>query len=81
MAAFDALASLTGGGGLSAGGGGPSTAGLRSGDNSFDSSGWNVNFGAGSIDSTRGGEALGGYVPYIVAGLGLLIVWRMNRKR
>lgn len=81
MALFDAMTSLTGGGGLSAGGGGPSSAGLRSGDNAFDSSGWNVNFGSGSIDSTRGSEGLGGYLPYIVAGVGLLIVWRMTRKR
>lgn len=60
---------------------GPATAGLRSGNNAFDSSGWNVNFGEGSIDSNRGGEGLGAYLPYIVAGLGLLIVWRMNRKK
>lgn len=78
---FDAMTSLTSGGGLSAGGGGPSSAGLRSGDNAFDSSGWNVNFGSGSIDSARGSEGLGSYLPYIVAGVGLLIVWRMNRKR
>ena len=78
---LDALTSLTGGGGLSAGGGGPSTAGLRSGDNAFDSSGWNVNFGNGSIDSTRGGSGLSDYVPYVLAGLGLLVAWRMYRKR
>lgn len=80
---FEALGSLTGGGGLSAGGGGPSTAGVRSGDNAFDSSGWNVNFGSGSIDSTRGTDNPlgGGYVPYILAGLGLILAWRMYRKR
>lgn len=81
MALFDAMTSLTGGGGLSAGGGGPSSAGLRSGDNAFDSSGWNVNFGSGSIDSTRGTEGMGAYVPYILAGIGLLVAWRMFRKR
>lgn len=81
MAFGDALTSLTGGGGLSAGGGGPSSAGLRSGDNAFDSSGWNVNFGSGSIDSTRGSTGMEAYVPYIVGALGLLIVWRMSRKR
>ena len=81
MTPFDAMTSLTAGGGLSAGGGGPSTAGLRSGDNAFDSSGWNVNFGDGSIDSARGSEGMGAYVPYILAGLGLLVAWRMYRKR
>ena len=78
---LDALTSLTGGGGLSANSTASATAGLRSGDNAFDSSGWNVNFGSGSIDSTRGASGLSDYVPYVLAGLGLLVAWRMYRKR
>lgn len=51
----------------------------------FDSSGWNVNFGAGRIDSqmektqsTTG--ALDAYMPYAVLFVGVMIVWRMTRK-
>jgi hypothetical protein len=72
------------GGGLSAsvGGGGPSSVDAQS---AFDSSGWNVNFGAGTIESTRsqaegGAGAVQGYMPYILVAAGLLVVWRMTRK-
>lgn len=78
---FDALTSLTGGGGLSDSSTANATAGLRSGNNSFDSSGWNVNFGTGSIDSQRGGTGISAYVPYILAGIGLLVLLRMTRKK
>lgn len=78
---FPSLTSLTNGGGLSAGGGGPSDARTYGGTSSFDSSGWNVNFGGGSIASARGADGLSAWAPYIVAGIGLLIVWRMHRKR
>lgn len=46
----------------------------------FDGSGWNVNFGSGSIDSNReqAGE-LGSYLPYVVVAAGLLIAWRLTR--
>jgi hypothetical protein len=66
--------------GLAGGSAGPSTATLR-GEAAFDSSGWNVNFGTGSIESSRAqaGE-LSSYMPYILVGAGLLIVWRMTRK-
>ncbi len=63
------------------GAGGPSSAALR-GESAFDASGWNVNFGAGGIESSReqAGQ-LSEYMPYIVVGAALLIVWRMTRKR
>lgn len=75
---------------LSAGGGGPSRA-----ENSgmFDSSGWNVSFGSGDISSSAGAKA----TPYSVAGaavaaagedwtpfiigLGVLVIWKMTRKK
>jgi hypothetical protein len=61
--------------------GGPSQAALR-GEVGFDSSGWNVNFGSGAIEATRSqaGE-LSEYMPYLLLGAGLLVVWRMTRKR
>lgn len=69
--------------GSSLGGGpvGPSEAILR-GENMFDSSGWNVNFGAGKIDSNReqAGE-FSQYVPYVLAAAAVLIAWRMSRKK
>lgn len=78
---FSALISLTGGGGLSAGGGGPSSAGGGTNNSGFDSSGWAVNFGAGNANATPSADGLGQWTPYILAGLGLLIAWRMTRKR
>lgn len=55
-----------------------------SASNAFDSSGWNVNFGAGSIASDRrqaGASTFDQYVPYVIAAAGVLIVWRLTRKR
>lgn len=71
----DFMPKLQGGAGGNAG---PSTA--RGGNSSFDSSGWNVNFGSGSVSSSRA-DALGQYGPYILAAVAVLIVWRMNKKR
>lgn len=64
--------------------GGPSSASGES-TSSFDSSGWNVNFGGGSIDSTRaaGSGALSQleqYLPYALIFAGVLIVWRMSKR-
>jgi hypothetical protein len=60
---------------------GPSEASGRL-DGMFDASGWSVNFGAGSIESSRSQSGdLDRYVPYVIAGVGLLIVWRLTRKR
>lgn len=65
---------------------GPSSASSTS---SFDSSGWNVNFGSGGITSQRTqtepsaagvGVAASPYLPYLLAGAALLVVWRMTRK-
>lgn len=64
---------------------GPSNAVARQ-DSGFDSSGWNVNFGSGGITSSdtrdqgKAGE-MNQYMPYILAGAAVLIVWRMTRKQ
>jgi hypothetical protein len=64
--------------------GGPSSASGES-TSSFDSSGWNVVFGGGNIDSKRadGGlpTELGQWLPYAAIFAGVLIVWRMTKKR
>jgi hypothetical protein len=61
--------------------GGPSNAALR-GEVGFDASGWNVNFGGGTIESDRSQtEPLSEYMPYILVAAGLLVVWRFTRKR
>lgn len=66
--------------------GGPSS--VQS-DNLFDNSGWNVNFGTGSIDSNRSQaegagaalpQSINGYLPYVLVAAGLLIAWRMTRR-
>lgn len=54
--------------------------------NQFDNSGWNVNFGSGSIDSKRsetpqGSQMVDQYLPYALAVVGLLMVWRLTRKK
>lgn len=56
----------------------------------FDNSGWNVNFGSGDIDSnaekstSTGAGDMGNmtdYVPYFMAAVGAIILWRMSRKK
>lgn len=66
------------------GGGQP---GIATGHNAspLDSSGWNVNFGAGRIDSQydkKDGSAgqMDQYLPYAVLFVGAMIVWRMTKK-
>lgn len=74
---FPALQSLAVPGGPT----GPATAG-GSNTSRFDSSGWNVNFGEGGIESNAGGEGnLGQYMPFVLAGAGLLIAWRLTRRK
>lgn len=57
----------------------------------FDNSGWNVNFGSGSINSTSskansqgGASGLSGnlstYLPWILAFVGSLLVWKKLNK-
>lgn len=66
---------------LSGGAGGAATSGDATGGNAaFDSSGWVVNFGSGSVESSRN-DALGQYVPYIVAGVAVLLAWRFLGRR
>ena len=61
---------------------GPSSADGMFGGGLFDSSGWNVSFGAGSVSSARSDAGdLGKYLPWIVAGVGVVVVWRLTRKR
>lgn len=64
---------------LTGGASGPSTAAGR-GESSFDSSGWNVNFGGGAISSSASG-GLSEYLPYVLAAAAVVIAWRMSRKR
>lgn len=48
----------------------------------FDNSGWNVNFGSGSIASDRKqSAALADYMPYLLLAGGLLVVWRLTRRK
>lgn len=62
--------SMTGGAGGAAG---PSAATSKSG---FDSSGWNVNFGSGSIDS--GNQKL---LTYAALAVGAYFLWQQFKKR
>ncbi len=63
------------------GGSAPSSSGTG-GYSSFDSSGWNVNLGSGSIDSTRSGAGtFDQYLPYALVAVGLVVAWRLTRKR
>lgn len=58
---------------------------------SFDASGWNVNFGSGTIESKRssgqpvsasaGNADLEQYMPYVLGLFGLLVVFRLTRKK
>ena len=52
--------------------------------NKFDTSGWNVNFGNGNIDSARSESQAGSldaYMPYAVLFVGVMLVWRLTRKK
>lgn len=63
---------------------GPSYADGMFGGGLFDSSGWSVNFGAGSIAATRAQSQpgdLGQYLPWLLAAAGVVVVWRLSRKR
>ena len=47
----------------------------------FDASGWNVNFGAGTIESARAQTApMSGYLPYVIAAGAFLVLWRWAKK-
>lgn len=66
---------------------GPSSAAATNAANSgFDSSGWNVNFGSGTASSSSTKQdaatsALSSYLPWIVLGVGGVLLWRTMRKR
>ena len=45
----------------------------------FDSSGWNVNMGGGTIKSSASGIDWAQWMPYLIGGA-LLVAWRMSRK-
>jgi hypothetical protein len=65
------------------GGSGPSNVAARS-DSMFDSSGWAVNFGAGNIETRREQSEAGDFdrwIPYVLAAVGVVVVWRLTRKR
>lgn len=67
------IPSMTGGAGGAAG---PSTA--MGGASSFDGSGWNVNFGGGRIESSRGLD-LGPYAPFLLLAAVGVALW-LRRK-
>ena len=72
------IPNLTGGAGGSASAG-PAT---NNADSMFDSSGWNVNFGAGEITSsaTKSDPASWAkYLPFVLIGAGLL-AWKIYKK-
>jgi len=73
------------GGALGGGSAGPSQAsGGHMGGAMFDSSGWNVNFGGGSITSSRAQDQtdpLHAYMPYVVAGAGFLLLWAYLKRQ
>lgn len=61
--------------------GGSATADQKS-QTGFDNSGWNINFGSGSIDAQRSQSGtLSEYLPYMMVGAALLVVWRFTRKK
>jgi len=70
--------------GQSLGGGQP---GFATGTNNspLDSSGWNVNFGAGRIDSeyskkdSQAGQ-MDAYLPYALMFVAAMVVWRITKK-
>lgn len=45
----------------------------------FDSSGWNVNFGAGKIESSRGLD-LGQYAPYLAIVAAGVALWKILKR-
>lgn len=70
--AIPAIPSMSGGAG---GASGPATSTSNSG---FDNSGWNVTFGDNSPVTPA--ASLKSYIPYAIAGVGLLIAWKMYTK-
>lgn len=68
-------------GGLRGGQGGsaaPSDA-ILSNTAGFDSSGWNVNFGSGKIESSRGLD-LGQYAPYVALVAAGIALWKFLQR-
>jgi hypothetical protein len=68
-------------GGLGSTPGGSSSA---VGASPFDASGWSVNFGSGSIDSTRGtGQAgdLQQFLPFVAIAAAMLVAYRLTRRK
>lgn len=61
---------------------GPSGADGMFGGGLFDSSGWNVNFGGGSITSARSDVGdLSKYLPWVAVAVSVVVVWKLARKR
>ncbi len=61
--------------------GGTSKADQKS-DSMFDGSGWVVQFGDGKISTDRSqGGSWSDYAPYLILAAGMIVVWRMTRKK
>lgn len=72
--------------GLTSGIGGQPGFATGTNNSPLDSSGWNVNFGAGRIDSeyskkdSQAGQ-MDAYLPYAVLFVGAMVVWRMTKNK
>lgn len=60
---------------ISAGGGGPSSAGT-----SADSSGWVVNFGSGGVNAGPSSQ-LSQYLPFVLIAAAVLVAVRLTKRR
>jgi hypothetical protein len=68
---------------LKGGDAGPSNASSPfNGQNTFDNSGWNVNFGEGNIESSakKSDSGLMAYMPYAALAIAGLVAWKMFKK-
>lgn len=63
------------GGAFSGGAGGAAGPSENRSTAGFDNSGWNVNFGSGSIDG-----GMGKYLPWVIGAAGLFVVWRLSKS-
>jgi hypothetical protein len=63
---------------LSGGAGGASGPATGYSDSVFDSSGWSVTFGDNSPVTPA--QSLKSYIPWAIAGVGLLIAWKIYKK-
>lgn len=68
--------------GITNGGAAPTAANALS-SSPFDSSGLQINFGTGSIESARnaGGSELSQFLPFVAVAAALLVAYRLTRRK